>query len=320
LISLPPEVSAQVFREFGPEEVQAISMEISKLPQISPEVRAQVIEEFMHSSTISSFKGAMGGDDASDPINAAAALVNAMEPQSSAATMTASTASKQIKTRPFEFLRKVDPKQFLSIIRKEHPQTISLVLSHLQPSQASSVLVELPATLQTEVATRLAEMGKVLPEIIGDIEGVLENRLFSLMEGEYQPSEGREVLVDILSHTDRTLEDGIMKGLTQKKPHLASDIKDKLCDFEDLNDVDDQSLQQVLRLTDIRDLVLALRGANKDLQNRIYEAFSPEMAKALREEGESLGQVPWEEVKAAQQQIRNILRGLVTLGKVKFIK
>ncbi len=287
-------------------------MEISKLPQISPEVRAQIIEEFLHSSTVDVLKGPAGGGGGFNP---AAALVGATETAPKTTSIPRATGSK-----PLEFLRKVDPKQLLTILRKEHPQTIALVLSHLQPSLASAVLAELSPAMQTEVATRLAEMGKVTQEILQEVERVLENRLFALMEGEYQATEGREVLVDILSHADRSLEDGIMKGLTQKKPHLASDIKDKLCDFEDLNNIDDQSLQQVLRLTDIRDLVLALRGADRELTERIYNAFSPEMAKALREEAESLGQVPWEEVKAAQQQIRNILRGLVTLGKIKFIR
>jgi len=314
LISLPPEVSAQVFREFGPEEVQAISQEISKLPQISPEVRAQVIEEFMHSSTVDIFSASPTDriETGGGGIPGAPSAMGSTQPRP--ARSTAPTGS-----RPLEFLRKVDPRQLLAIIRKEHPQTIALVLNHLQPGQASAVLEELPPAMQTEVATRLAGMGKVAKEIIQEVERVLENRLFAVMEGEYRQSEGREVLVEILSQADRSLEDGIMKGLTQKKPHLASEIKDKLCDFEDMNNIDDQSLQQVLRLTDIRDLVLALKGANKDLADRVYNAFSPEMAKALREEGESLGQVPWEEIKAAQQQIRNILRGLVTLGKVKFI-
>jgi len=313
LISLPPEVSAQVFREFGPEEVQAISQEISKLPQISPEVRAQVIEEFMHSSTVSGLKGSPFGK-----IKAGEGVPASSRAGGDGAVVRPFAPGRTTGSRPLEFLRKVDPKQLLAIIRKEHPQTIALVLSHLQPGQASGVLAELPPTMQTEVATRLAGIGKVSQEIIQEVERVLENRLFAIMEGDYQQTEGREVLVEILSQADRSLEDGIIKGLTQKKPHLASEIKDKLCDFEDLNNIDDQSLQQVLRLTDIRDLVLALKGANNEMQERIYNAFSPEMAKALREEGESLGQVPWEEVKAAQQQIRNILRGLITLGKVKF--
>ncbi|MFP4497690.1 MAG: flagellar motor switch protein FliG [Vulcanimicrobiota bacterium] len=323
LISLPPEVSAQVFREFGPDEVQAISMEISKLPQISPEVRAQIIEEFMHTNTMDGLNPAAinpaaalvgGGNDTSAVTqHGGGAATNAFDSRPTAAISRTAAGSK-----PLEFLKKVDPKQLLAIIRKEHPQTMALVLNHLQPSQASAVLGELPPAVQTEVATRLAEMGKVTREILHEVERVLENRLYAVIEGEYTPNEGREILVDILSHADQTLEDGIMKGLTQKKPHLASDIKEKLCDFDDMNNLDDQSLQQVLRLTDIRDLVLALRGASKELQERIYNAFSPEMAKALQEESESLGQVPWEEVKAAQQQIRNILRGLVTLGKVKF--
>ncbi len=318
LISLPPEVSAQVFREFGPEEVQAISQEISKLPQISPEVRAQVIEEFMHSSTVDIFKGSQFGGLDRSKLGGGATGAPSMAGGGFTGGTSAAGRPPATGSRPLEFLRKVDPKQLLAIIRREHPQTISLVLSHLQPSQASAVLAELPPALQTEVATRLASIGKVSEEIIQEVERVLENRLFAIMEGEPVQAEGREVLVEILSQADRSLEDGIIKGLTQKKPHLASEIKDKLCDFEDLHNIDDQSLQQVLRLTDIRDLVLALKGANKELQDRIYNAFSPEMAKALREESDSLGQVPWEEVKAAQQQIRNILRGLVTLGKVKY--
>jgi flagellar motor switch protein FliG len=316
LVSLPPEVSASVFKEFGPEEVQAISLEISKLPQISPEVRSKVIEEFLGTSDIPGLK------DPNQKSNMAFPGVGGPPTRrisgDTSPTMGAgkTTVSRQ---RPLDFLRNVDPKQLIVLLRKEHPQTIALVLSYLHASQASAVISELPSQMQTEVARRLAEIGHVLPEVLSQVETVLQNRLYSLMEGDgIDESDGKEALVEILSQSDRSTEEKIITGLTKKSPHLASDIKNKLCDFEDLELIDESSLQAVLRLTDIRDLVMALKGANRHLSERIYNCMEPEVSKALRDDVEALGTVPWEDIKNAQQQVRNILRGLVTLGKVKF--
>lgn len=311
LMSLPPELSAQVFKELGPEEVQAITMEISKLPQISPEARAQVIQEFLEQTNQPGLREALGVA----PLGGSVMTEAGAATQHMAPTFSGGGGSK----RPLDFLRRVDPRQLLQLIRKEHPQTIAVVLSYLQPSQASTVLGDLTPQVQTEVARRLAELRKVSPEILAEIEKVLEMRLHqALEEGSYSHADGKETLLEILNQADRNTEERVLTGLTQKSPHLASDIKTKLCDFEDLNNIDDSSLQQVLRLTDFRDLVLALKGANRELAERIYRFLSPEVARALREDVESLGQVPWEEIKQAQQQIRNILRGLVTLGKIKF--
>lgn len=312
-MSLPPEVSAQLFKELGPEEVQAITLEISKLPQISPEVRAQVIEEFLQSTNVPGLREAAAGGGGG--------LGTAIMDSRPSATLSVGgmgmTGAGQ--KRPLGFLRRVDPRQLIHLIRKEHPQTIALVLSYLEPNQASAVLGELGPGVQTEVARRLAELGKISKEILDEVERVLEGRLQQALDEGFQThADGKEALLEILNQADRNTEEKILSGLTQKSPHLASDIKTKLCDFEDLNNIDDSSLQQVLRLTDFRDLVLALKGANKELGERIYRFLSPEVARALRDDVESLGQVPWEEIKSAQQQIRNILRGLVTLGKIKF--
>jgi flagellar motor switch protein FliG len=313
-MSLPPELSAQVFKELGPEEVQAITMEISKLPQISPEARAQVIQEFLEQTNHPGMREALGGGA---PLSGSVMT----EPGGGTSHSMAPTlpgASGGAK-RPLGFMRRVDPRQLLQLIRREHPQTIAVVLSYLQRNHASTVLGDLTPQVQTEVARRLAELRKVSPEILAELEKVLEIRLHqALEEGAYSHTDGKEALLEILNQADRNTEERVLTGLTQKSPHLASDIKTKLCDFEDLNNIDDSSLQQVLRLTDFRDLVLALKGANRELAERIYRFLSPEVARALREDVESLGQVPWEEIKQAQQQIRNILRGLVTLSKIKF--
>ncbi len=180
------------------------------------------------------------------------------------------------------------------------------------------MLGELTPALQAEVARRLAEIGKINPEVLQEIEKVLESRLHSLLEGEFPESDGKEALLEILNQADRGTEDKIISGLTVKNPQLAGDLKAKLCDFEDLINIDDPSLQQVLRLTDLRDLCIALKGANKDLAERIYRCMPPEAARALRSDVERVDQPSWQEMKAAQQQIRNILRGLVALQKIKF--
>jgi flagellar motor switch protein FliG len=312
-MSLPPEVSAQLFKELGPEEVQAITLEISKLPQISPEVRSQVIDEFLHSGGggggLAEALGGGGGHHATN-----------VNPYNTMGMSTVGLGGPMGGgNRPLGFLRRVDPRQLNYLIRKEHPQTIAVVLSYLEANQASSVLGELNPSVQTEVARRLAELERISPEILQELERHLETSLHRALEEGFSPAnDGRETLLEILNQADRSTEERVLSGLTQKSPHLASDIKTKLCDFEDLNNIDDNSLQQVLRLSDFRDLVTALKGANRELSERIYRFLPSEVCKSLRDDMESMGQVSWEEVKTAQQQIRNILRGLVTLGKIRF--
>lgn len=293
--------------ELGPEG-QKILLESNSL-NVPAEVKQQVIDEFLQTTDGGAVGALRGGAtvSASDPFGF---------PKPSPGP--SSAASSGGVRRPLEFLRTVDAQQLLKFLRKEHPQTISLILSHLDRSQASAVLGELSPNLQAEVARRLAEIGRVAPEILSEVEKVLEQRLFHTLEGDYGSADGKEVLLEILSKADRSTEDKIISGLTVKNPHLAGDLKTKLCDFEDLNNVDDFSLQQVLRLTDVRDLCHALKGANKELVERIYRSMPPEAARALRDDVAVLPQPSWEEIKAAQQQIRNILRGLVTLGKIKF--
>lgn len=318
LMSLPPEASAEIFKELGPEEVQAITTEISKLPQISPETRAQVIQEFLNQD---------GGGDAPRPfasfglgghaLGGPTGIGGAPPPIGGFAQTASMTTSSS--NRPLDFLRRVDPRQLLQLIRKEHPQTIAVILSYLQPSQASAVLSDLQPQVQTEVAKRLAELHPVNPEILAELEKVLESRLHQALEdGAYSHADGKEALLEILNQADRGTEERVLSGLATKSPLLVNNLKTKLCDFEDLNNVDDPSLEQVLRLTDFRDLVLALKGADENLSKRVYRFLSPDVARALRDDVESLVQVSWDEIKQAQQRIRNILRGLVTLGKIKF--
>lgn len=317
MVSLPPEVSTQILREFSQDQVQEISAEIAKLPNISPDLRNAVIEEFFNASSSGGpspmVTNAMGVGGAS--------FADQVLQEGFSGTEVESKDFGIVSKRPLGFLRQVDAKEIVSLLKREHPQTIALVLSYLESIQASSVLRQLSASLQTEVARRLAEIQKVDPEILAEIETLLQNRLKFLIDGgvDYGEADGREVLLNILSKSDKSTEERILQGLTRKNPGLVRDLKRKLCDFDDLQNINDEGLREVIRLADTRDLILALKGADKNIVKRIYRCMAPEAARALKEDMDALpsGRVDEEQIRAAQQEIRNILRNLVTLGKVR---
>ena len=302
IMSLPPELSAQVIRSFPPEEVQSLTIEMSKTPQVPQEIKDSVIKEFLDTTE--------------------------MQPPVAAQTAAQSVSRRMLEDkedggrgqrsgRPLAFLVRADPKQVLYLIERENPQTIALILSNLSAAQATAILQEMKPPLQAEVARRLADIGKVRPEVLREVEHVLEERYYMLMDKGFPESSGRDALMEILNRTDRTTEEKILSGLAKKNPRLAKDIKNQLCEFDDLATLDKMSVQQLLKVTDMRDLVLALKGASPDIARKIYQAVPPERAQAIQEDVEALKVSSWEEIKAAQQQIRNNLRGLVIIGKIK---
>ncbi len=302
IMSLPPELSAQVLQSFPAEEGQALTLEMSKTANIPQEVKDQVIKEFLETSKVQ-------GQAHQQPQNLPSLSRRGedIEPRRSYKT-----------GKPFAFLLRADPGQILTLLEKELPQTIALVLSNLSAAQATAVLQEMSPHLQGEVARRLAEIGRVRSEILKDVEQVLEDRYYLLVENGFSTSTGKDTLMQILNRTDRSTEEKILSGLARKSPKLANNLKNQLCEFEDLVALDKSGIQQLLKVTDIRDLVMALKGTSPEISNKIYDAMSSEKAQAVREDVEALGPPSWEEVKAAQQQIRNNLRGLIIIGKIKF--
>lgn len=306
-MTLPAEMSAQLFNELGPQEVEAITLEITQLPPIAPEVRASVINEFLNSSSMGGGSTPMGGG------------VTQSFPSKSMGIPTMPMGPMGSVNRPFGFLGRVEATTASQLISREHPQTIAVILSHLEAEQGSSILDNLSPSVQTEVAHRLASLGPVPKEVLRELEKVLENKLEKAIDEGFDSSmDGKDALFKILSNADRGTEESVIFGLTQTSPHLASDIKTKLCDFEDLASIDQASLSQVLKLVYDRDLVLALKGANKELAERVYKVYGPDKANSIRADVSAVTQVSWEDIRAAQQQIRNILRGLVSLGKIRF--
>ena len=224
------------------------------------------------------------------------------------------TASLQVK--PFEFVRKTDASQLLNFIQDEHPQTIALVLSYLPPAQAAQVLGALPPDRQADVAKRVALMDRTSPDVIKEVEKVLESKLSSLVNQDYTIIGGVDAVVEILNTVDRGTEKHIMETLEIDEPELADEIRKKMFVFEDILLLDDRAIQRVLRDVDNSDLAIALKGANEQVQTAIFNNLSKRLATMIKEDMDFMGPVRMKDVEEAQQKIVNIIRKLEDSGEI----
>ena len=218
------------------------------------------------------------------------------------------TASLQV--RPFEFVRKIDASQILNFIQDEHPQTIALILSYLSTNQASLIIAQLPQDKQADVAKRIAQMDRTSPDVIKEVERVLERKLTSLVNQDYTIAGGVDAIVDILNTVDRGTEKHIMETLEIDEPELADEIRRKMFVFEDILSLDDKSIQRVLREVDNNELAVALKSANEEVQTVIFNNLSKRLAAMIKEDMEFMGPVRMKDVEEAQQKIVGIIRRL----------
>ena len=224
------------------------------------------------------------------------------------------TASLQVK--PFEFIRKTDPSQIINFIQDEHPQTIALILSYLSPAQSASILSSLAPDRQADVARRIAVMDRTSPDVIKEVEKVLESKLASLVNQDYTIIGGVDAVVEILNTVDRGTERHIMETLEIEEPELADEIRKKMFVFEDILLLDDKAIQRVLRDVDNSDLEMALKSANEQVQNAIFKNLSSRLAVMIKEDMEFMGPVRMKDVEEAQQKIVNIIRKLEDTGEI----
>ena len=224
------------------------------------------------------------------------------------------TASIQVK--PFEFVRKTDAQQLLSFIQDEHPQTIALILSYLGAAQCASILSALPPEAQADVAKRIATMDRTSPDVIKEVEKILESKLANLVNQDYTIIGGVDHVVEILNTVDRGTEKHIMETLEIENPDLADEIRKKMFVFEDILLLDDRAIQRVLRDVDNNDLSIALKGSNEEVQNAIFNNMSKRLAVMIKEDMEFMGPVRMKDVEEAQQKIVNVIRKLEDSGEI----
>ena len=263
LITLGPEKSASIFKHLKEEEIEELTLEIANTRSISPQEKEDVLNEFYQVCLAQQYiaEGGIG--------YAKELLEKALGEQKAQDVITKLTASLQV--RPFEFIRKTDPSQVLNFIQDEHPQTIAMILSYLSPAQSAMILGALTPEKQADVAKRIAMMDRTSPDVIKEVERVLERKLASLLNQDYTIVGGVDAIVDILNTVDRGTEKHIMESLEIEQPELADEIRKKMFVFEDILLLDDRAIQRVLRDVDNNDLGIALKGANEEVQNVIFK-------------------------------------------------
>ena len=308
LITLGPELSASIFQHLQEDDIEQLTMEIANVRQVQPEVRDDVISEFGQLVQAQEYITLGGINYARQVLEVALGEGKAQE------IIGRLTASLQV--RPFDFARKTDPGQLANFIQNEHPQTIALILAYLDPDHAGIILSSLPGDKQIEVTRRLATMDHTLPEVLFEVEGVLEKKLASFVTQEYTEAGGLESVVDVLNRVDRGTERTIMEGLQDVDGELADEIKKRMFVFEDLVTLDDRSVQLVLREVDNRELALALKMASDEVGQKIYRNMSKRASDMLKEDLEYLGPVRLRDVEEAQQKIVNVVRRLEEAGEV----
>ncbi len=309
LIVLGPETSAKVLKEFPDKIIENIITEIGKINYVGVEDRKKVVEEFGQVLNKRQFVSAGGNKYAEDVLNKAVGQQKAKKLLKNLKTGTS-------EKKPFEIARKIEADQLLKVLAKEQPQTIAMVLCHLQAEKSATILSGLPESIQSEVADRIANMKPVSPMAMKKLEVALEKKL---MSGSFMESDalgGVDALVNILNSVTRTTEKNILDGISVKKPDLKNEIKAKLFVFEDIKLLDKSSIQKVLREVSTGDMALAIKGASEEVVKLIYDNISSRASEAVKEEIEMMGPVKVTKVEEAQQKIVSIIRNLENKGEI----
>ncbi len=308
LIALGPEKSSLIFKHLKEEEIEDLTLEIANTKSVTPKIKEKVISEFYEVCLAQQYIAEGGINYAKELLEKALGSEKALD------VIGRLTASLQVK--PFEFVKKTDASQLLNFIQDEHPQTIALILSYLSAGQAATILGALVPEKQAEVARRIATMDRTSPDVIKEVERVLESKLSSLVNQDYTIIGGVDAVVDILNTVDRGTEKHIMETLEVEEPELADEIRKKMFVFEDILLLDDRAIQRVLRDVDNNDLAIACKGSTEEVQGAIFNNMSKRLAEMIKEDMEFMGPIRMKDVEEAQQKIVNIIRKLEDSGEI----
>ncbi|NLW40868.1 MAG: flagellar motor switch protein FliG [Tissierellia bacterium] len=308
LIALGPDKSAEVFKYLNEEEIEELTLQIANMRMVSSEEKQQVIEDFYQMALAQEYISEGGIDYAKEILERALGSDKAVD--------IINRLTSSLHVRPFEFIRKADPNQLLNYIQNEHPQTIALILSYLHPTQASQILASLPPEKQGEVTMRIATMDRTSPEIIKEIEKVLETKFSGILSQDFTTTGGIQAVVDILNSADRGTEKFIMEELDMMDADLSEEIRRRMFVFEDIASLDNRSIQRIIREIDNAQWAIALKGASEEVKEVIFSNMSKRLAEMIKEDIEFMGPVRIRDIEEAQQNIVNVIRKLEEDGEI----
>ena len=307
LLGLGEEIAPKVLETFTEFELQQISREISQLGNVPGEITEKIAHEFVSAAGTKAMF--YGGKDYLKNI-----LQKTMGEEKTKNFL--DKVSDSLLQKPFGSLAHVDPRVIASFIKAEHPQTVALILAHLEPEKAAQIIGLLPEGIQADVVLRIASLDRVPREMINEIENVLESELKTTGGTESQSLGGLEVVSEMINNLDKNTEASIMEVIEEHDPDLADDIKKLMFTFDDLIHVDDRGIQSILKAINNEDLLLALKTATEEVKEKIFSNMSQRAASMVKDDLESLGPVRLTDVEKAQQVIVKVARKLEEEGKI----
>ncbi len=308
MVALGPDAAGLLFPHLTPDEIEVISVEVARMGRVNPQIKESIIEEF-HELCIAQEFIAEGGMDAAREM-----LMSAFGEEK--AGLIVGRVMQAMQVMPFDFLKRADAGQITTFIQNEHPQTIALILAYLAPAQGAAILSGLPQDLRAEVARRIATLDKTPPEVIREVEAVLQKKLSSVVSTDFSQAGGVKALVEVLNYVDRSTEKTILESLSESNPDIADEVKKNMFVFEDIILLDDRAIQLVLKEVDTKELAVALKGVGEGTQVRIFKNMSERAAAMMKEEMEFMGPVRLKQVEESQQKIVSIIRKLEEAGEI----
>ena len=309
LISLGEDTASQILKTLPDNLIQEVTYEIANTDYVEPSDRDEIIEEFINMASAREYLLDGGIDYAKSVLHKALGTQKAKD-------VIDMLHQIQQKERPFSIARKADPQQLTNLLINEHPQTVALVMCYLQPEKAGLVLSKFPDDLQADIAERIGTINRTSPAIVNKIEDIMENKLSNLIENNAETVGGVKSLVDILNSVDRTTEKNIISDLEMKQPELADEVKASLFVFEDIVNLDRDSIQRILQEVNHEDLALVLKGASEEVANIIFVNLSKRAGEMLKEDIKYMGSVRLSIVEEAQRKIVAIIRRLDESGEI----
>jgi flagellar motor switch protein FliG len=308
LIALGKDQSSKIFRHLKDEEIEQLTLDITNVRRVDSETKENVIAEFYDQCLAQNYISEGGLDYARELLEQSVGAERALT------ILTRLTSTLQV--RPFDFARSADPNQVANFLQNEHPQTIALVMSYLEPAMSSAVLGKLPSEKQIEVVERIALMDRTSPEYVREIERVLDKKLSSMGMDDFTSVGGIESIVEILNASDRSTERNVLEALETRNADLVDEIRRKMFVFEDIVKLDKKAVQRMLKDVENSDLTVALKSATEDVKKIIFDNMSTRLRDMIKEDMQYMGPVRVRDVEEAQQKIVAIIRKLQDAGEI----
>ena len=308
LACLGPQAAGRVLSKMSDNEVEQVTLDLSSLGAIDPDLRIQVMEEFYQMAVAKRYVAQGGVDYARELLESAFGTDRALE--------VLTRLQSSLQEVPFQFLKRADAAQICSFIQDEHPQTIALILAHLDPQVSAVILSAMARDVQADVVVRIATMDRTPPVVVREVERVLERKMASIFSQGFTFAGGVKEVAEIMNRIERNTEKAIMADLEERDPELADEVARLMFTFDDLVYVDDSGIQRVLREVETKDLALALKSTNEDVKDKVFRNVSDRAREIIQEEIEFMGPVRMRNVEEAQQKIVGVIRRLEDAGEV----